>query len=65
MKNRITDDKMRVFLNARDFSLLFSSSIKSQGRELPCTETIKLLWRDLYFSNPKVFIVYRVRREAK
>ena len=43
IKNRITDDKMRVFLNARDSSLLFSSSIKSLGKELSYTETIELL----------------------
>ena len=43
MKNRITDNKMRVFLNARDSSFLFSSSIKSLGEELSYTETIELL----------------------
>ena len=47
-------------------SFPFLLSIELQGRELSCAETIELLQRgSSIFLNPSVFIVYRVRREAK
>ena len=55
MNNRITDNKIRVFLNARDSSLLFSSSSKSLGEELSYTETMELLLFSFPFLNTLFF----------
>ena len=71
MKNRITDDRMKVFLNARDSFLLFSSSIKSLGEELLYPETIELMpfffpfLDTLIFQTLTAFIESWVRWERK